>query len=129
MADLKTIYDHYIVGGVDGHGTIKQVWGSEALSNAIRVWIGLSQGELLRNAEDGGFLISLLTKPMSPEASINIKEELLDQLSSRFAPRLSNISVEVTPNYSNKTWLIQASAYCAAIKDSVTLETQVRNLG
>lgn len=128
MADLKAIHDHYYIGGVDNKGNLKQVWGDDALTNAVKIWLSLSQGELLRRPLDGGTLVRLLTKPMSEQRQIDIQREITRTLTQEFSPSLSEVEVNVVPDYLNRKWDISITAYCYAVKDSLDFNFSVRNL-
>lgn len=128
MADLKIVYDHSLFGGVDSKGIIKQLWGKDALANAVKIWLSLSQGELLRRPNDGGALVRLLAKPMSENAQQNIRTTITSALMNDFSPTLTDVQVDVTPDYAQRKWVIQASAYCDAIKDSIEFSISARNL-
>lgn len=125
---VKAIHDHYILGGTDSKGNIKQVWGGDALKNAIKVWLSISQGEILRDPTSGGFLVSLLTKPMSEYNRDMIQKELYRGLVEEFVPNLQQIDIKVTPDYTKKQWYIEINASCFDIKDSIDLQLSVKNL-
>lgn len=128
MADVKAIYDHYLTGGVDAKGIIKQVWGKDALANAVKVWLALSQGEIIRRPTDGGVLMKYLSKTMSPTNQINMQNDIIRSLTEDFAPSLTQVQVSVTPEYDQRCWSIYVMAYCSAIKDSLDLQLLVRSL-
>lgn len=128
MADLKAVHDHYYIGGTDSKGNIKQVWGNDALVNAVKIWLSLYQGEILRRPTDGGTLINLITKPMSPQRQIDIQREITRTLTQEFSPTLTNVSVTVEPDYVKRKWNISGIAYCFAIKDSLDFNFSVKNL-
>jgi hypothetical protein len=127
MAQLKTIYDHYLFGGTSNNGEIKQVWGNDALTNAIKVWLSLYQGEVIRDPLKGGYLTKLLSKPMSEDRAALIKKDLERGLINEFTPVLKNIKVNVTPNYEKRFWNINIDAFSTDIKDSVDITLQVKN--
>jgi hypothetical protein len=122
-----TIYDTYLFGGTNNNGEIKQLWGNEALTNAIKLWLSLYQGEILRDPLKGGYLINLLSKPMSESQSVKIKKDIERGLINEFSPVLKNIKVSVTPNYDKRFWSITIEAFSTDIKDSIDITVQVKN--
>jgi len=128
MAKLNTLFDHYLFGGIDGTGTIKQVWGNDALNNAILVWLSSYQGDFLRNPAAGGYLTKLLMKPMSEQRRKQIIDDVKRGLFEEFQPKLENVDLTVVPDYDKKMWNIQLTAYAPDVKQSIDLNIQVKNL-
>jgi phage baseplate assembly protein W len=124
----QTCYDLSIFGGVDINGNIKEVWGADALTNSIRLWLASFQGEVLRNPLVGGYLARLITKPMTPSQADNIKTEIMRGLVNEFIPKLDSIQLNITPNYEQKYWLIELSGWSKEVKSSVSVSDKIKNL-
>jgi len=124
----NTAYDCSLFGGIDINGNINQLWGADALTNAVRMWLGSFEGEILRNPYLGGFLARLITKPMTQIQSDTIKTEIMRGLVNDFIPKLENITLNVTPNYEQRYWLIELKAWSPSVKVSVEVSDRVRNL-
>ncbi len=124
----QTVYDHSLFGGVDSKGIIKQLWGADALKNSILMWLASFQGEILRNPLLGGYLMTLLTKPMTQVKADEIKAEITRGLIEEFTPRLENINIKVTPNYESRYWHIILNGWAPDVKQSVTADERIKNL-
>jgi hypothetical protein len=118
-------YDTYWQGGFNGSGNIKEVWGNEALTNSMIVWLSSSQGDYLRNPQMGGWLTKHLVKPMSETRRKLILNDLQSGIYSEFTPGLQNVVVTVTPNYIQKYWTITVQGYSPDVKDNINLSLDV----
>ena len=107
---------------------IIEVWNQEALNNAVLVWLTVFKGEIVRQPETGGLLVSLLTKPMSEENRENIENELRYELEESFNPALMIESINVTPDYIERKWVIEVSGYSPTYKIPFSLEESIKNL-
>ena len=130
--DIKTKtnspFDYSLFGEVDSNGKIKQVWGTDALTNSVLMWLGSQRGEIIRNPLKGGKLIPFITKPMNQINLKKLKNDLLSGLQNEFDPPLSNIELILEPNYEKRYWNIRISAWCPTLKSNVNVNEKIKNM-
>lgn len=91
-------------------GELKTLENSEALSQAIKIWISTQVGEKIRTHE-GGILMPYIGKTLDDENAQKIKNVLQYGLESIFQPNLTVVTLEVVPNHSRNLWEITLIAY------------------
>ena len=105
------IYDHLLEGGINNNDEINQVWGKEALDNAIKMWLASMEGEIIRQPNRGGYLRPLLTKPMHEINQDELEMTIRDGFDQDMNPYLQILDLQVTPDYSNQTWQLYMRVY------------------
>lgn len=122
-----TVFDYSIFGGINKKGEINQVWGSDAINNALLLWISSFKGDIIRDPLVGGIFTNLITKPMNQTNIINTERNALKALNNEFTPALQDIKISMTPNTEKRYWEISISAWSPDIKDSVYVSTRIKN--
>lgn len=112
----NTVFDFDREGGFDNNGQIKALYGADALANAIYLWIKSYQGEFIRRPTLGGKIVPFLLKPMSEEVGDQIKSSIIEGLQIDFTPSVTVRSITVEPDYVNKLWKIELSAFSEDLK-------------
>ena len=124
----NTFYDTYWQGGFNGQGNIKEVFGNEALTNAMLVWLSSSQGDYLNDPSKGGWLKKNLVKSMNETRKKLIMNDLSKGIYSEFTPGLQDVVITVIPNYQQRYWNITIQGYSPDVKDNFYLNVQVAAL-
>lgn len=126
--DALVIYDHYYSGGADYKGEIKQVWGEEAMTNAIRMWFASFSGEIIRQPQRGGLIRDILTKPMGEVEAEDIEMAIRDGFEQDFVPYMVIIedSLSVTPDYQNGKWIIYMKIYSPDFKIVTEVSEEIK---
>ncbi len=126
--DKTTIYDVSLFGDVSPDGELTQLWGEDALANAIKMWIASYPAEVIGDANRGGKIAPLLHKPMSTVSISSLKQALRDGLEHDFTPKVEILFLEVIPNYVKRTWIINLQGYCPDLKISVSVSETVKGV-
>ena len=124
----RTAYDTSIFGGTDSNGAIVEVWGKDAISNAILMWLTSAQGDVLRNPTRGGVLLPHLTKPMTESRADTLTSVIYAGIKNDFEPFLVINSLLVTPLYDKRKWLIELEVYSPEYKVTTNISTEIKNL-
>lgn len=124
----NTIFDSYLFGGTDQNGAVKEVWGKDALTNSLRMWIASFKNEILRTPGVGGDIIGTLTKPMNTATQELLKISLIRGLERYFQAYLQNTDVQVTPDYEKRMWKISIKFYSPSLKDFVEFNENLKQL-
>jgi hypothetical protein len=122
-----TIYDYSIFGGIDSAGSIKQVFGADALSNALLLWISSFRGDQIRNPLNGGIFANLITKPMNQIHVQTATRQALTALNNEFDITLKDVKLTLEPNYEKRYWTVTLSAWSPDINDSVNISTKIKS--
>lgn len=124
-----TVYaDYSLYADVDDLGNLKVLTGSEAIENALKIWLASFPGESMRNPSKGGYISRWLFKPMSESTAQLIKEAIVESLEEDFYPSLSLQTLTVIPDYDKSQWQITLNAYCPVLKLSINLEESMRSI-
>lgn len=121
------IYDHYYLGGIDNQGNIEQVWGTDAIKNAIKMWVASYRGENVRYPNRGGYVTQWLFKPMNQTRADDIMTSIRDGIDQDFKPFLSIQALQVTPVYEQRYWQIYLEVFSSDLNVQVTISEKVRN--
>jgi len=125
--DVPLIYDTSYDATIQSTGEIEQLWGEEALNNALKMWLASFSGEVLRQPTKGGYLMSWLMKPMTEDSVDRIKMGIRDGLNQDFTPFLEILDLEVTPNYEKRYWHIVLSVYSDDLKMRTEISANIKN--
>ena len=122
---MAVIQDIDIWGLEDSVGTGKEYFASEAVKNALQLWLGTKKGEYLMNPSGGGALDNMVFKTMSPQTILVLKFQLMNALNKDFSPALTINSIEFIPDFNNR--LLEIDVYytiqTTGISDNITLFT------
>lgn len=117
--DKSVLYkDLTISESTDVNGRLIEPINSEALGQAINVWLASAKGEKIRS-KTGGWLLGLLAKPMTEETADKIRENIILGLSTEFNPPIEIVDLKVIPDRKNNRWLINVAGYNASINVGV----------
>lgn len=100
----QTLYDYSIAGGFDVNGQVTKVYNDEALNQAIGIWLRLKQGEMLYKPTLGGYTYSFVTKSLSEEGRLALKEFLIIGIENDFTPKLNILQLSVEINDADKAY-------------------------
>lgn len=131
MADQgvnRTAFDTSLYGGTDSTGAINQVFGKDAISNAVILWLTSKKGDVIRNPEKGGVVFDYLTKPLSDVNADSMRTVIFASLETDFEPQVIVDAVEVTPDYEKRKWIVNIELYSPTYKTEVTVNTALKNL-
>jgi hypothetical protein len=120
-------YDIYFLGGIDSQGRINELFGKDALRNAIRMWLISYKGEIIKKPYAGGYMVQWLYKPMTSVAPEDIEHSLRDGFDQDFRPTAFISNVSVIADYTKNQWLVTFDVYVPALKISIYIEEQIKN--
>ena len=123
----KNLYDVSIFGSVDKNGNINELWGREALSNALKYWLTSAKGDFIRNPTIGGGLYQHLSKPMTEDRATFIQDGIAIGLREDFGQYLQILAINVTPYYTEKYWKIHLKVWSPLIKDEAEVDVRIKN--
>ncbi|KKM77100.1 hypothetical protein LCGC14_1373480, partial [marine sediment metagenome] len=125
--DLPLIYDISYKGTIGLSGEVEQLWGVDALNNAVRMWLASFSGEIVRQPGKGGYLMKWLMKPMNELSIDRIRMGIRNGLNQDFTPFLEILSLEVVPNYEHRYWIIILSVYSNDLKIRTDISVNIKN--
>jgi len=119
------IQDIDIWGAEEGSGQAIEYFASEAVKNALQLWLGMKKGEYLMNPSGGGALDNMVFKTMSPQVMLQLKFQLMNALNKDFSPALQVNSIDFIPDVNNRLLEIDLNytIISTGIKDNITLFT------
>lgn len=120
------IFDVDYEGNIDSQGQLEYVWGKEALSQSIKLWVASLQGEVIRSPNRGGRIASLLGKPMREVDVDDIEMTIQDGLFQDFRPYLQIVNFSVTPNYEKRHWEFELVAYSQSLRTQVAVSEKIK---
>ncbi len=99
--------------------------GTDAIKNAISLWLSSKRGDYLMEPSAGGPLDVAQFKTMTPENLQNLQFQLLTALSTEFQPSVNVQSIDFFPDYQNRMLEIRIiySIPGEGVIDSVSLFT------
>lgn len=121
------VFDYDVLGRVDSSGQLTVYTGKQAISNSIVMWITSFRNDVLRSPGIGGYVTQHLYKPMSVSTKRNLLDAITDGINQDYRPTVTLKSLSVTPDYQNKTWLIDLVVYSDLIKEDVAVTTVLKN--
>lgn len=121
-------FDYSLFGGLDNNGEIKSYWNQDALSNSLMMWVASLKGDILRSPTRGGYIIKVLTQPMSEYSRLNLIDEIKRGLIEDFKPVLTITNLNVSPDYEKRQWLIDIDGYSKDLKREFSVSTAIKNL-
>ena len=77
-------------------------YSTQAIKNAVTLWIASKRGDYLMAPEAGGPLDVAQFKTMTPEVLQNLKFQLLNALTIEFGSTLEVQSIDFIPDYQNR---------------------------
>lgn len=99
---MATFHDIDLYGRNQGNGSPIVYYSSDAIKNALLQWINSKKGDYIMNPGAGGILDTFLFKTLNDENIFLFRTQLLTALTNRFSPSITNIEINVTPDYENR---------------------------
>ena len=121
----NTLFDMAINGHFTPEGSMAYLTNSEALGNAIKVWLCTPRGDLVRNSQKGSFVYEYMNVPMTKENANALKSDITNALLNDFQPPLQVITLDVQPDPVKRKWMISGSFYSRTYNLSASLDIKL----
>jgi len=95
---------------LDSDGSLSTIINSDALAQALKIWLVSGSAEKVRS-RSGGWLIPYLAKPLNTETAEIIRKNLYTGITNDFKPSLTIVDLQVAPDVKNKRWVIVVKGY------------------
>lgn len=118
--------DYPIIKETKDNGELKTYKNSDALAQAIKIWLSSSNGEKIRT-RSGGVLVPFIGKLLNNENANSIKNAILFGLQNDFNPIIEVISIDVTPNVEKRRWEIEIIGYNPTLAIGVNTRVIISN--
>lgn len=119
-------YDYPFYKKVNKNGSIADMTNSDALAQAVKIWLVSKRNEKIRSV-GGGIMYQYLGKMMDENRATNIRNRIIQGLSEEFEPPLTPVQVDVIPNYEKERWEIGIVAYNADLAVGVNTKVVIIN--
>ncbi|MCK9439688.1 hypothetical protein M0Q39_06540 [Patescibacteria group bacterium] len=124
---MEQFYDVNIKGEINEEGRLEELWGADAVKNAIIMWLTSYRSDYLRSPTKGGYLTSHLYKKMSSSTQEDMYDSIVDGFNQEF-DFVELVNLQVTPNYDNNFWSIFVEVYIPFLDSTVEISENIRNL-
>ena len=121
---LYTDYPFY--KKVNKNGSMVELTNSDALAQAVKIWLVSKKNEKIRS-RSGGIIYQFLGKMMDESQADNIKRSIIQGLSEDFNPSLTPIEITVNPDYEKQRWEIGIVAYNSDLAIGVNTKVTITN--
>ena len=119
-------YDYPSYKKVNKNGSIADMTNSDALAQAVKIWLVSKRNEKIRSV-GGGIMYQYLGKMMDENRATDIRNLIIQGLSEEFEPPLTPVQVDVIPNYEKERWEIGIIAYNANLSVGVNTKVVIMN--
>lgn len=119
-------YDYPFYKKVNKNGSIADMTNSDALAQAVKIWLVSKRNEKIRSV-GGGIMYQYLGKIMDENRATDIRNRIIQGLSEEFEPPLTPVQVDVIPNYEKERWEIGIVAYNADLAVGVNTKVVIIN--
>lgn len=119
-------YDYPFYKKTNSLGKLIDLSNSDALSQAIKIWMVSKRNEKIRS-KGGGILYPYLGKQMDESQIENIKFAITDGLKNDFKPSMKVVSLSVIPDYEKERWNIELTAVNLDLTIGVNTKVTVLN--
>ena len=119
-------YDYPFYKKVNKNGSIADMTNSDALAQAVKIWLVSKRNEKIRSV-GGGIMYQYLGKMMDENRATDIRNRIIQGLSEEFEPSLTPVQVDVIPNYEKERWEIGIIAYNANLSVGVNTKVVIMN--
>ena len=119
-------YDFPFYKKVNKNGSIADMTNSDALAQAVKIWLVSKRNEKIRSV-GGGIMYQYLGKMMDENRATDIRNRIIQGLSEEFEPPLTPVQVDVIPNYEKERWEIGIVAYNADLAVGVNTKVVIIN--
>lgn len=120
-------YDYPFYKKVNKDGSIADMNNSDALAQAVKIWLVSKRNEKIRS-RSGGIIYPYLGKMMDESRANDIRNRIIQGLKEEFTPPLVPVQVEVIPNYDKERWEIGIVAYNADLAIGVNTKVVITNI-
>ena len=120
-------FDYPFYKKLNGNGSIIELTNSDALAQAVKIWLVSKKNERIRS-QSGGVIYPYLGKIMDDTRAYNIKTNIVKGLKEDFNPPLTPVEVSVIPNYEKERWEIGIIAYNADFAVGVNTKVTISNV-
>lgn len=118
--------DYPIYKEVKSNGELKTYKNSDALAQAIKIWLSSSKGEKIRT-RSGGVLIPFIGKLLTTENANSMKNAIIFGLQHDFTPPIEVVNIDVYPNVEKQRWEIDIIGYNATLLVGVNTRVIISN--
>lgn len=118
--------DYPIIKETKGNGELKTYRNSDALAQAIKIWLSSSNGEKIRT-RSGGILIPYIGKLLNMENANDMKNAIVFGLQNDFNPPIEVVNISVIPNVEKRRWEIEIIGYNPTLAIGVNTRVIVSN--
>ena len=119
-------YDYPFYKKVNKNGSIADMTNSDALAQAVKIWLVSKRNEKIRSV-GGGIMYQYLGKMMDENRATDIRNRIIQGLSEEFEPPVTPVQVDVIPNYEKERWEIGIIAYNANLSVGVNTKVVIMN--
>lgn len=119
--------DYPMVKETNKQGGIKMYYNSDALAQAIKIWMVSSKGEKIRTT-GGGYLMPFIGKTLDWEHAQQIAQRLITGLAEDFQPPITVTDIQVVPDTDNFRWIVSVKGYNADLNVGVNTLVVVSNI-
>jgi hypothetical protein len=119
-------YDLPFYKKLNKDGSIADMTNSDALAQAVKIWLVSKRNEKVRS-RSGGLMYPYLGKIMDETRASDIKNKIAQGLKEEFIPPLVPVLIDVIPNYEKERWEIGIVAYNADLAVGVNTKVFITN--
>ena len=119
-------YDFPFYKKINKNGSIADMTNSDALAQAVKIWLVSKRNEKIRS-RSGGIIYPYLGKMMDENRASDIKNRIAQGLKEDFNPPLTPVQIDVVPNYEKERWEIGIVAYNADLAVGVNTKVVITN--
>ena len=119
-------YDYSFYKKVKNDGSLYDFENSDALSQALKMWLVSKKNERIRSL-GGGIIYPYLGKIMDDNVASQIKFNIMQGLKYDFSPSLTPVEITVVPNYDAERWEIGIVAYNESLGIGVNTNAIISN--
>jgi hypothetical protein len=100
------------------NGQLKVLTNSDALAQAIKLWVVSGKNEKVRS-NSGGWVVPYIGKPLDDDTAEKIRKGILTGLETDFSPKLTIVDLQVIPDKTKQRWVIYVVGYSADLNVGV----------
>lgn len=120
-------YDYNYYKKTNLNGSLVDLENSDALSQAVKMWLASKKNERIRSL-GGGIMYRHLGKMMDEERASQIKFDIMQGLQKDFNPPMTPVMVDVQGDYENQKWIISIVAYNSDLQVGVNTKVSFTNI-
>ena len=119
-------FDYPFYKKVNKDGSLADMENSDALAQAVKMWLASKRNEKVRSL-GGGILYPYLGKMMDDDKADEMKGVITQGLQNDFTPPLTPVEVTVVANVEKERWEIGIVAYNADLAIGVNTKAVILN--